>query len=261
MANVIFTYREKRLLMRKVLHIIIFGLIGLNAYAQTAEEIISKAEDKMRGESSYAEMKITTVRPKWSREMTLKSWSKGEKLSLIYIASPAREKGTVFLKKGKEVWNWIPSIERTIKLPPSMMSQSWMGTDMTNDDLVKESEKDNDFTHKLIGEEVIDGLKCWKIELIPKEDAAIVWGKILSWIDQKEYNTMKSEFYDEDGYLVNLMKASNVKEMGGIIIPTRMEIIPVEEKGKKTILEYVSLKLNLGLQESYFTLQNMKKIK
>ena len=239
----------------------ILVLISIQGFGQTAEEIIKKAEDKMRGESSYAEMKITTVRPKWSREMTLKSWSKGEKLSLIYIASPAREKGTVFLKKGKEVWNWIPSIERTIKLPPSMMSQSWMGTDMTNDDLVKESEKDNDFTHKLLGEELIGGRKCWKIELIPKEDAAIVWGKILSWVDQAEYITLKSEFYDEEGYLINRMVASDIKEMGGIVIPTRMEIIPVEEEGKKTIMEYISLKLNIGLEDSYFTLQNMKRIK
>ena len=101
----------------------------------------------MRGkESAYTEMTIQTIRPKWTRSMSLKSWGKGDELSLMVLTSPSKDAGTAFLKRGKEVWNWVPSIERSIKMPPSMMSQSWMGTDMSNDDLVRESSNVRDYT-------------------------------------------------------------------------------------------------------------------
>ncbi|HIF14672.1 MAG TPA: outer membrane lipoprotein-sorting protein, partial [Bacteroidetes bacterium] len=170
--------------------------------AQTATEIITKADEKMRGKSSYSEMKITTVRPKWQKEMTLKTWTKGSDYSVSLVMSPAKEKGSVFLKRENEVWNYLPTLERTIKLPPSMMMQSWMGTDLTNDDLIKQSSTVVDYTHKILGEENVEGLPCWKLELIPKEEAAVVWGKIISWIDKADYMQMKSEFYDEDDELV-----------------------------------------------------------
>ena len=119
--------------------IIIALLLSLSSFGQTAKEIIQKVDELQRGESSYIEMTKITERPKWSREMSMKSWSKGTDLGLVLITSPAKDRGTVMLKRGKEVWKWIPSIERSIKLPPSMMMQSWMGTDFTNDDLVSQS--------------------------------------------------------------------------------------------------------------------------
>ncbi len=233
----------------------------LPSNGQTAAEIIKKAEEKLRGKSSYAEMSITTVRPKWSREMMLKSWAKGSDLSLIYITAPSREKGTVFLKKKREVWNWIPNIERTIKLPPSMMSQSWMGTDLTNDDLVRESEKDNDFTHKILGIDTVNGYPCWKIESIPKEDAAVVWGKIISWIGKKHFITHKTEMYDEDLFLVNIMIASDIKQFANKFLPAKLEVLPVEKKGHKTVIQYVALKFDVPINDTFFSLQNMRKIK
>lgn len=116
----------------------------------TAKAIVKKAEDNMRGNTSKADITIKIIRPTWDREMNMKAWTKGDDYSMILITSPAKEKGTVFLKRIKEVWNWIPAIERTIKLPPSMMSQSWMGTDFTNDDLVKEASSVSDYDHKLL---------------------------------------------------------------------------------------------------------------
>jgi outer membrane lipoprotein-sorting protein len=116
-------------------------------FAQDAIEIVKKADEKMRGKTSQAEMTIKTTRPTWTREMTVKTWIKGNDYAMILIQAPARDKGTVFLKRKKEVWNWLPTVERSIKLPPSMMSQSWMGTDFTNDDLVKESSIVEDYTH------------------------------------------------------------------------------------------------------------------
>ena len=125
--------------MKPLISLLFTLLIVDFGMAQTAEDIIRQAEEKTRGkESAYMEMTIQTVRPKWSRTMSLRSWGQGNDLSLMVLTAPAKDAGTAFLKRKKEVWNWVPSIERSIKMPPSMMSQSWMGTDMSNDDLVRE---------------------------------------------------------------------------------------------------------------------------
>ncbi|MDX5583637.1 MAG: outer membrane lipoprotein-sorting protein, partial [Aureibaculum sp.] len=127
------------------------------SWAQSAEDIIRKADEKYRGKSSYSEMTIDIVRPKWSKQMKIKGWTEGTKYSVSIVTSPAKEKGTVFLMRDKEVWNYMPTIDRTIKFPPSMMLQNWMGTDLTNDDLVKQSSILVDYTHKIIGEEPKEG--------------------------------------------------------------------------------------------------------
>ncbi len=236
-----------------------FTLVGQED--MTAKEIVDKADQKLKGESSYAEMKMTVVRPSWEREMQLKSWSKGDDLALILITAPARDKGTAFLKRDLELWNWQPTIYRTIKMPPSMMMQSWMGSDFTNDDLVKQSSIVTDYHHKLLGEEEIDSRMCYKIELIPKEDAAVVWGKIIVWIDKEEFMQLKTEFYDEDGYLVNTMYGKEVKELGGKILPSIMEVIPEDEEGHKTVIEYKSLEFDQSFKDQFFSVQNLKRVK
>ncbi len=240
----------------------LFFLTPFMGTAQTAKEIIQKADEKMRGsESAITEMTITIVRPKWSREMTLKSWSKGEELSLSLIKSPAKEKGITFLKRHKEIWNWMPSIERTIKLPPSMMMQSWMGTDFTNDDLVRESSVLNDYDHKIVGDSTIADRLCYKIQLIPKPDAPVVWGKLMVFIDKTDFIQLRREMYDEDGYLINIMNNSDIKEMGGKLVAAKMEMIPVEEPGNKTIMEFTSMEFDQPMEDSFFSTSNMKRIK
>ena len=231
------------------------------AQTPTATEILQKADEKTRGsESAYSEMTITTVRPKWTREMAMKSWAKGNDYSLILITSPARDKGTAFLKRKKEVWNWVPNIERTIKMPPSMMMQSWMGTDFTNDDLVRESSTVDDYDSEVVGDSTIAGRKCWKLELIPKPDAPVVWGRVVLFIDQADFVQLRAESYDEDLYLVNVMNASNIQEMDGQTIATRMEMIPVDKKGQKTVMEIKTIKFNNAISEDFFTTQNMKRV-
>lgn len=243
----------------------IFGwmlILSSTAWAQNPTEIIQKAEQKLKGvQSSQAEMTMTIVRPTWKREMSLKSWSKGNDYAMILVTAPARDKGSANLKVKKEVWSWMPSIDRTIKLPPSMMSQSWMGSDFTNDDLVRENTLSEDYDHELLGEESIDGRACYKIKLTPKADAAVVWGKILMWIGKKEYLQLKSEFYDEDDFLINVMKGSNIKELGGKVLTTRMEMIPVEDEGHKTIMEYHRIEFDKAISERFFTVQNMKRVR
>jgi outer membrane lipoprotein-sorting protein len=239
-------------------------LIGKNLGAQQVEDataIVRKADEKVRGKTSIADMSITTVRPKWTRSMEVKAWTKGTELALILIKSPAKEKGTAFLKRKKEVWNWLPALERTIKLPPSMMSQSWMGTDFTNDDLVKESSMVEDYDQKLIGSEKQGERDCYKIELIPKPDAAVVWGKIILWIDKKDYLQLRAEFYDEFGELVQTMIGSDVKMLGGKLLPAHLEMTPAGKKGHKTEIVYKLLEFDKPLADSFFTTENMTKIK
>lgn len=229
--------------------------------AQDIKEIIRQADEKFRGSSSQGEMTMIIERPSWSRTVSMKNWSLGNEYSIIYITAPAKEKGQVFLKREKEMWNWVPNIERMIKIPPSMMMQSWMGSDFTNDDLVRESSLVKDYTHKLIGEENFEGYDCYKAELIPLDDAPVVWGKVLMWISKEELHWLKAEFYDEDGYLVNTEILSDIKKMDDRIMPTRMEMIPADEEGHKTIMIFNEMKFNVNMDESFFSQQNIKRIR
>lgn len=214
----------------------------------------------MRGSSSIVEMTIKTIRPGWSRSMDIKAWTKGTDYSVILIQSPAKDKGVAFLKRKKEVWNWMPSLERVIKLPPSMMSQSWMGTDFTNDDLVKESSVINDYDHSIIGDTVIDNRSCYIIRMIPKPQAAVVWGKLIVCIDKKDFIELHTRFYDEDGQLINIMNAYDVKMMDGRLIPTRFEMIPADKKNHKTEMIYRNVQFNKPIEDSFFTTEKIKSL-
>lgn len=238
----------------------LFICIAFTGFGQDAKEIVTRAENNIRGLSSQSEMTIQIVRPTWTRSMTLKAWTKQEDYSIMLVTAPAKDAGTVFLKRIREIWNWLPSIERTVKLPPSMMAQSWMGTDFTNDDLVKASSRIYDYSHKIIGDSLIEGRKCWKIEMIPLEEAAVVWSKVFLWVDQRDYLELRLEFYDEDDRLVNILKCSEIRKMGGRTIPSKMEMIPAGKKGQETIIQYKSLVFDVSFPPDFFTTQNMKKI-
>jgi len=235
------------------------------AIAQTgnlsAMDIVKKSDELMRGVSSYAEITMRVIRPRWERNISMKSWSKGNNYALIYITAPANEKGQVFLKRDKEMWNWVPSIERMIKIPPSMMMQSWMGSDFTNDDLVKESSIISDYHHALAGSEVVGGYECYKIELIPKEDAPVVWGKIITWISRKGYMPLKNEYFDEEGDLVNTETLSDIRDIGDRILPTRFELVPADKNGHKTIMQFDQIRFNIPVEDDFFSIQNMKKVR
>ena len=241
--------------------VIILSLLIGTLYAQTAKEIIQTADNRVRGKTSYIEMTIEINRPKWNKTMAMKSWSKGSTRAISVVTSPAKEKGTVFLMRDKEVWNYVPSIDRSIKMPPSMMLQNWMGTDLTNDDLIKQSSMVVDYTQKILGEEKMEGLNCWKIQLTPNEDASVVWGKILIWIDKADYMQMKTEFYDEDEFLINSMTASEVKTFGGKKLPSRLTIVPEEKPGNKTVITYQDMQFDLTIDENKFTTSYMKRVK
>lgn len=236
--------------------------LAIPLFAQDPVAILKKSEEVRRGtESAQAEMTMTIVRPTWKRSMSMKMWSRGDEYAMVLVTAPARDKGMSTLKIEDEVWNYMPSIGRTVKLSRSMMSQSWMGSDFTNNDLVQEVSVITDYDHKMLPEKVIEGRKCWTLELIPHEDVAVVWGKVVITIDQKDYLQLRSEFYDEDGILVNVMEASKIMEMGGHTIASRLEMIPVEEDGHKTVMEYTSLKFDQDIEKSFFSVQNMQRVR
>jgi outer membrane lipoprotein-sorting protein len=242
--------------------IFLFPAVNLHAQVLTATEVVKKADDKFNGEKSgYMVMSMTIVRPSWQRTVEFKNWSLGKDYALTLITAPAKEAGQTFLKRATEMWNWNPSINRLIKLPPSMMSQGWMGSDYTNDDILQESSVVNDYTHTFDGEENIGGRDCYRIKMDSKEDASVIWGSQVRWIDKKDFLLMKAELYDEDGELVRTETGSDIKVMDGRTIQTKIELQPREEPGNKTVVLIRDIRFNIPLQESYFSQQNMKVVR
>lgn len=228
------------------------------AEGQTAKTYLERAEEVMRGAEMRAEMTMTIVRPTWEREMSLTSWALGADRAMMVITDPARDAGTVFLKRDREVWNWVPQLERVIKMPPSMMSQSWMGTDFSNDDLVRESSVLRDYTHEIVGEEVLMGRPCVVIELTPLPDAPVVWGKVRTWVDRTDFLQLKVESYDEFGDLVQTLETLEISEMGGRMLPTAVQVIPADEPGHRTMMRYNALDFSPGLDDEFFTVSQMQ---
>lgn len=246
-----------------LLFLFICILSGTSTIGQTltATQIIEKSNDLQRGKYHEGEIKMSIIRPDWTREMKMKSWASGDEYSLILVTAPARDKGTSFLKRSRELWNWQPTIDRVIKLPPSMMSQSWMGSDFTNDDLVKQASVVNDYSHEITGTATVENRDCWEITLIPKEEAAVVWGKVIIWVDKKDFLQLKTEFYDEDDYLVNTMYGKKISQFGDRKIPAVLEVIPAEEEGYMTRIEYLSMQFDKPIKDNFFSIQRMKRVR
>lgn len=229
---------------------------------EKAKEIVQKAQNITLGTNSSSTMTMNIIRPEWNRSVTMQSWSMGTDYYLIYVIAPAREKGQVFLKREKNMWNWMPSIGRMIKIPPSMMMSSWMGSDFNNDELMKESSLIVDYTHKIVGEEKLDGYDCYKIELIPLPQAPVVWNKVFLWISKEHDFGLRSEFYGKNDELVNLQIASDIKMMDGRLLPSKMIMEPVQKEGQQTILIIEKIKFNDPIiNENMFSQQMMKQIR
>jgi len=239
----------------------IIAFPNIQVRAQTAVQIVQKSIDLLNGKSSQATIQMTIVRPKYARSLEMKTWSSGNDYFMVYITSPAQEKGQVFMKRETDMWNWIPKISRMIKIPPSMMSQSWMGSDFTNNDLVKVNSLAVDYTHSMLGEEEIEGYDCYKIELIPTLESPVVWGKVNMWISKEEYFQMRMEYYDEDMELVNLMEASDVKQFGDRMLPSKMVMIPVKKDGQQTMMVTLEQSFDVAIDSEFFSQQNMKRVR
>ncbi len=251
----------KPIILRSTLFLSAIIFFFVDAMAEDPQEILRRVEDNMRGNTSYTELTMTTIRPRFTREISMKSWSLGEDYAIILITAPARDQGTAFLKRGREIWNFVPSIERTVKMPPSMMSQSWMGSDFSNDDLVRGTSTIDDFTHRLLRSENMNGLDCWVLELKPKPDAPVVYDKVVYWVAKQYFLPLRVENYDEFGNLANTINFREIKRMGGRDFPTIMEVIPATRSGQRTILTTTKADFGISLTPGFFTLQNLTNIR
>jgi outer membrane lipoprotein-sorting protein len=247
--------------MKKISLIILTIIIGYSlaslASAVDVKELLRRSDDLMRGESSYSEIEMKVVTPRWQRTVKMKSWSQGTKKSFIKITYPKRDKGVTFLKIGNEMWQYIPKVERVIKIPPSMMLQSWMGSDLSNDDLVKESSIVEDYAAKLLSEDKT----TYEIELLPKPDAAVAWGKVVYRLDKKNYLPVKVYFYDEDNILVRKMIYSDVQEVSkGRYLPMHwlMEPTTEDKEGHQTIIVMKKAVFNSRVDKKIFSLRSLK---
>ena len=205
-----------------------------------AERLLRAFDDLMRGDSSQGRMTMRVKTKRFEREMTLETWSKGTEKSLIRILEPAKERGTATLKVGDKIWNYLPKIDRTIKVPGSMMSGSWMGSHFTNDDLVQESRYSEDFDCTLDEDK-----DTWTVSCTPFEDAAIVWGLVTLGVRKADELPFEAKFFDEDGELVRTMTYDDVRSVGGKRIPTRVRAIPADEPDEFTEVNYADLQFEV----------------
>lgn len=235
--------------------------ISFTVVAESAFDIVQQSDQAMRGDSSYTESTMEIIRPDWTRSMTMKSWTKGMDLSLVLVTAPTKDKGSASLKRQREMWNWVPSIERVIKIAPSMLSQSWMGSDFTNDDLINQSSIVVDYQHQLKGEDTFDGDKVWVIDAVAKPDAPVVWSKVTLWISKSTYLQRKVELYDEFDERVNVMTTYDVKELGGRKLATRMEMQPLDKPENKTVLITHQAQFDFDIDDSFFSQQQMKSLR
>lgn len=222
-----------------------------------AETIVRRTEASMRGKTSETRVKLEIIRPDWRREMEMRSWTKGQDYALVVVLSPARDKGSAFLKRGNEVWSWVPAVDRAIKMPPSMMSQSWMGTDMTNEDFVRESSIIEDYGQEKVGVDTLLHRPCWVLELVPREGAPVVWGKIRMAVDKQDFLQLKTEFFDEDGEKVNTLIAREVGTLGGRPLPTVLDMEPADKPGQRTRVHYLEAEFDKPMPDRTFTVRHL----
>jgi outer membrane lipoprotein-sorting protein len=202
---------------------------------------------------------MTVTTPRWTRTLELDTWIERPRRSFIRILAPAKEAGIGSLRIGPEMWNYLPNVERTIKIPPSMMLQPWMGSDFTNDDLVKESSLLDDYAHRIMRVDTTAGGALFVIESLPKPDAAVVWGRIVMRVRRADFIPVREEFYDERGTLVRVMTFSEIRELGGRTIPTKWEMRPMAKPGNATTVVITRATYDAPIPAATFTQRNLER--
>jgi outer membrane lipoprotein-sorting protein len=229
-----------------------------DAFALTAKEIIEKADAATRGNSQMATVDITVKTRRWTRTMSMRSWEiRAQKKSFAEVFFPAKDAGNRFLLIDKNMWQYVPKLQQTVKISPSMMLQSWMGSDFSNDDIVKESSIVVDYTHRLAGSETVEGMKCHKIELIPKPDAAVVWGKIIYFARESDCLPVRAEYYGERNVMKKVMTCSSFRTMHDRIIPCTYRMQTVGKTDQYTLMEMKDVRFNIVIPARTFSLQNL----
>ena len=249
---------------RSLARILVIGAAGGLAAAPAAGqtdplEIIDQVDRLMRGDSSRGVATMEVVTEHWEREMTMEVWSLGTDYSLVRLRAPRRDAGTATLMAGDDIWNYLPKVDRTIKIPASMMGGAWMGSHFTNDDLVKESRLVDDYDVELAFEGDRDGAAVWDLRLTPKPEAAVVWGHMEFRVRQADSMPLWARYYDEDGELARTMEYSAFTEMGGRLVPGVMDMRPADKPEERTTFRYDELEFDVDLAPSFFSLRTLQR--
>jgi hypothetical protein len=252
---------DRQNIMNRSAYLAILLFAPLLVFAQEAREILEQVEHNMRGHAFYAEMTMETVRPGHTTEISMRIWSLGDDYALIYITAPAREAGTAYLKRKNEIWNYQPRIDRTVRMPPSMMSQSWMGSDFTNNELVSGTSTVHDFHHELAGTVMVESHECYMIELVPWSENPVVYNRVIYYVSREFYLPLMVENYDEHDDLVNTIHFREIREFDGRNFPAVMEMIPSGEEERKTVITTHSIEFGIDISEKFFSIENLTEIK
>lgn len=238
------------------------GSIGPAGGAQLdlrAKEIVDHVDRLLRGDSSYGVAVMSIATEHWKRSKTLEIWSRGAEDALIRILEPEKEAGVATLKVGSDIWNYLPKIDRTIRVPTSMMMASWMGSHFTNDDLVKESRLIRDYDIRLAFEGKRDQVEVYEFVLTPLPNAPVVWGRIELRVRTIDLLPVWARYYGEDGRLKRTLTFTDYKNMGGRLVPTRTRMVPQDKPDEYTEIVYSQLKFNLPIPEGTFSLAGLRK--
>ncbi len=234
--------------------LLLFTLSAL-LFANEAHEIMKKVDANVRGENVYIQMDMSITSRGHTRTIKIQTWSQGNKKSFVKTIYPPKDKGITFLSLNNQMWQYVPKIERVIKIPPSMMLQNWMGSDITNDDIAKQSSIVDDYDARILKKEG----NLVTIELVPTEDAAVVWGKIVSEVNTTNYTNIRDTFYDEDGEKVRIFTYENIQKFGKYYVPTYWRIEPVDKKGSFTEIRLKDVKYDSEISERYFKKSALKR--
>ena len=222
-----------------------------------ATGIVRDAIDHWRGLSSYSEMTMVIHRPEWERSMTMRAWTKGQEQTLVRVVEPRKDRGNGTLTDDNSMWTYSPKINRVIKIPSSMMGQSWMGSDFSNKDVARADDIVDQYDHSILNQEEVDGIMVYDIESIPHEDAAVVWGREVLKI-RDDHVVLEHAFYDQDGELVKKLESLVIVEMGGRIIAKRQRMAKTNKPGEWTEISVNEVEYEIDLNDSLFTLSNLR---
>jgi outer membrane lipoprotein-sorting protein len=233
------------------------AVVASPAEAQDPTALVRAAWDHWRGESSYSEMTMIIHRPSWERSMSMRAWTRGSKHSLVRVTAPSKDAGNGTLMVDNSMWSFSPKVNRVIKVPSSMMGQSWLGSDFSNKDVSRADDIVEQYDHTLLGEEEHEGHKVYVIESIPHEEAAVVWGKEVLRI-RDDHVLLSQEYYDQEGVLVKAMESLEVGEMGGRTLALRMRMAKVDTEDEWTEIRTESIEFDVDLSDNMFTRSNLR---
>ena len=223
----------------------------------TADELVTRMEDLYDSSGTVAEVEVEIIEPDKTRTMKLRMWSRGEDEALAVVLEPSRDEGTATLRIGRDIWNYLPKISRTIRVPPSMMMGSWMGTDLTYDDLVRESSFTEDYTHELVGQS--DDPPGWLVRLTARPGTAGLWSRIDVVFSEENRLPAVARYYDRREELARTMRFEDVREMDGRLVPTRLVVVPEDEEDEKTVFRYNDIRWNVDLEDDLFSLRRLER--